>query len=100
MIGNLTGMVCDGAKLGCALKVASGTSAAMQAAILAKENVYVPGSNGIIEDDVERTIANIGRIASDAMNQADEVILDIMVNKQAGKGKKKAAPRKAASRRK
>ena len=82
MIGNLTGMVCDGAKLGCALKVASGTSAAMQAAILAKENVYVPGSNGIIEDDVERTIANIGRIASDAMNQADEVILDIMVNKK------------------
>ena len=82
MIGNLTGMVCDGAKLGCALKVASGTSAAMQAAMLAKENVYVPGSNGIVEDDVECTICNIGRIASDAMNQADEVILDIMVNKK------------------
>lgn len=101
MIGNLTGMVCDGAKLGCALKVASGTSAAMQAAILALENVYVPGTNGIIEEDVERTIRNIGRIASDAMNQADEVILDIMVSKEGGKKKscgKKACAAKSATR--
>ncbi|MEG1499059.1 MAG: L-serine ammonia-lyase, iron-sulfur-dependent, subunit alpha [Bacteroidales bacterium] len=82
MIGNLTGMVCDGAKLGCALKVASGTSAAIQSAILAIENVYVPGSNGIIEEDIERTISNIGYIANKAMNQADEVILDIMLHKQ------------------
>ena len=89
MIGNLTGMVCDGAKLGCdgaklgcALKVASGTSAAMQAAVLALDNIYVPGTNGIIEDDVERTIRNIGFIAQRAMNEADNVILDIMVNKK------------------
>lgn len=82
MIGNLTGMVCDGAKLGCALKVASGTSAAMQAAVLALDNIYVPGTNGIIEDDVERTIRNIGYIAQKAMNEADNVILDIMVNKK------------------
>ncbi|MCM1040836.1 MAG: L-serine ammonia-lyase, iron-sulfur-dependent, subunit alpha [Bacteroides sp.] len=87
MIGNLTGMVCDGAKLGCALKVASGTSAAMQAAILARRDVFVPGTNGIIEDDVERTIRNIGRIASDAMNEADPVILDIMTHKPAAKKK-------------
>ena len=81
MIGNLTGMVCDGAKLGCALKVASGTSAALQAAILALEGVGVPGSNGIIEDDVERTINNIGTIANEAMNDADRVILNIMLSK-------------------
>ena len=81
MIGNLTGMVCDGAKLGCALKVASGTSAALQAAILAVEGVGVPGSNGIIEDDVERTIHNIGTIANEAMNEADRVILNIMLSK-------------------
>lgn len=81
MIGNLTGMVCDGAKLGCALKVASGTSAALQAAILALEGVGVPGSNGIIEDDVERTIRNIGTIANEAMNEADRVILNIMLSK-------------------
>ncbi|MDE5703942.1 MAG: L-serine ammonia-lyase, iron-sulfur-dependent, subunit alpha, partial [Bacteroidales bacterium] len=81
MIGNLTGMVCDGAKLGCALKVASGTSAALQAAILALEGVGVPGSNGIIEDDVENTIRNIGTIANEAMNEADRVILNIMLSK-------------------
>ena len=61
---------------------ASGTSAAMQAAVLALDNIYVPGTNGIIEDDVERTIQNIGYIASKAMNEADNVILDIMLNKQ------------------
>lgn len=81
MIGNLTGMVCDGAKLGCALKVASGTSAALQAAILALEGVGVPGSNGIIEDDVENTIRNLGTIANEAMNEADRVILNIMLSK-------------------
>ncbi len=97
MIGNLTGMVCDGAKLGCALKVASGTSAAMQAAILALKGIYVPGTNGIIEDDVERTIRNIGYIASNAMNEADNVILDIMVNKEAGK--KSQTPAEAVKRR-
>ncbi|MDE5606190.1 MAG: L-serine ammonia-lyase, iron-sulfur-dependent, subunit alpha, partial [Bacteroidales bacterium] len=81
MIGNLTGMVCDGAKLGCALKVASGTSAALQAAILALEGVGVPGTNGIIEDDVERTINNLGTIANEAMNDADRVIMNIMLSK-------------------
>lgn len=82
MIGNLTGMVCDGAKLGCALKVASGTSAAIQSAILALDGVCVPGSNGIIEDDVENTIRNLGIIANKAMNNADRVILDIMLAKK------------------
>lgn len=81
MAGNLTGMVCDGAKLGCALKVASGTSAAMQAAVMAMDNIFVPGTNGIIDNDVERTIANIGLIAQKAMNAADDVILEIMLNK-------------------
>lgn len=81
MIGNLAGMVCDGAKLGCALKVASGTSAALQAAILALEGVSVPGSNGIIEDDVERAINNLGTIANEAMNNADRVIMNIMLSK-------------------
>lgn len=82
MIGNLTGMVCDGAKLGCALKVASGTSAAIQSAILALQNVYVPGNNGIIEDDIENSIRNLGVIANKAMAEADRVILDIMTSKE------------------
>lgn len=78
MIGNLSGMVCDGAKLGCALKVASGTSAAIQSAILGISNIYVPGNNGIISDDIETTIKNLGMIANEAMDKADQVILNIM----------------------
>ncbi|MEG2178534.1 MAG: L-serine ammonia-lyase, iron-sulfur-dependent, subunit alpha [Bacteroidales bacterium] len=81
MIGNLAGMVCDGAKLGCALKVASGTSAAIQSAILALHNVYVPDNNGIIEKDIENSIRNLGLIANKAMVEADRVILDIMTHK-------------------
>ena len=81
MAGNLTGMVCDGAKLGCALKVASGTSAAMQAAVMALDDICVPGTNGIIDDDVENTIRNIGLIARKAMKDADNVILEIMLGK-------------------
>lgn len=94
MAGNLTGMVCDGAKLGCALKVASGTSAAMQASVMAMDNICVPGTNGIIDDDVENTIRNIGLIASKAMNEADNVILEIMLNKsdrKAAQGEEKSA---------
>lgn len=82
MVGNLAGMVCDGAKLGCALKVATGTSSAIQSAILAYNGVVVPGSNGIVEDDVENTIRNLGRLVNAGMEKADPVILDIMLHKQ------------------
>ena len=81
MIGNITGMVCDGAKVGCAMKVASGVSVAIQSAMLAIENRCVSSNDGIIEDDIEKTIANLGRIGSFGMKETDRVILDIMVCK-------------------
>ena len=81
MIGNITGMVCDGAKVGCAMKVASGVSVAIQSAMLALENRCVSANDGIIEDDIEKTIANLGRIGSLGMKETDRVILDIMVCK-------------------
>lgn len=81
MIGNITGMVCDGAKVGCAMKVASGVSVAIQSAMLAMENRCVSSNDGIIEDDIEKTIANLGRIGSLGMQETDRVILDIMVCK-------------------
>lgn len=81
MIGNITGMVCDGAKVGCAMKVASGVSVAIQSAMLAIENRCVSSNDGIIEDDIEKTIANLGRIGSLGMKETDRVILDIMVCK-------------------
>ncbi len=81
MIGNITGMVCDGAKEGCALKVASGVSGAIQAAVLAMEGICISENDGIIEKDIEKTISNLGRIGSVGMQGTDNMILDIMVCK-------------------
>ena len=60
MIGNITGMVCDGAKVGCAMKVASGVASALQSAVLAMEGICISESDGIIEKDIEKTIRNLG----------------------------------------
>ena len=81
MIGNITGMVCDGAKVGCAMKVASGVSCALQSAVLARENLCISEYDGIIEKDIEKTIRNLGKIGSVGMQSTDSMILDIMVCK-------------------
>jgi len=81
MAGNITGMVCDGAKVGCAMKVASGVSCAVQSAVLALRGTCIPSTDGIIEDDVEKTIRNIGIIGSAGMKATDRMILDIMLCK-------------------
>ena len=81
MIGNITGMVCDGAKVGCAMKVASGVSSALQSAVLAREGMCISEHDGIIEKDIEKTIRNLGRIGSVGMQHTDNMILDIMVCK-------------------
>ena len=81
MIGNITGMVCDGAKVGCAMKVASGVSSALQSAVLAREGICISAHDGIIENDIEKTIQNLGRIGSVGMQHTDNMILDIMVCK-------------------
>ena len=81
MIGNITGMVCDGAKVGCAMKVASGVSSALQSAVLAREGLCISEHDGIIEKDIEKTIQNLGKIGSVGMQHTDDMILDIMVCK-------------------
>ena len=81
MIGNITGMVCDGAKVGCAMKVASGVSSAIQSAVLALDGITISSNDGIIEDDIEKTIQNLGRIGSVGMQSTDSMILEIMVCK-------------------
>ncbi len=81
MIGNITGMVCDGAKVGCAMKVASGVSSALQSAVLAREGICISEHDGIIEKDIEKTIRNLGRIGSVGMQNTDNMILEIMVCK-------------------
>lgn len=80
MCSNLTGMVCDGAKQGCALKVYSGASAAVQAALLAIYGIKT-NNDGIVDDDIEKTIRNIGVIGTLGMEQTDKTVLDIMTNK-------------------
>ena len=81
MIGNITGMVCDGAKVGCAMKVASGVSCALQSAVLAREGMCISEHDGIIEKDIEKTIQNLGKIGSVGMQHTDNMILNIMVCK-------------------
>ncbi len=82
MVGNITGMVCDGAKVGCALKVASGVSAAVQSAVLAMGGIGATHNDGIIDDDLEKTLTNLSRIGCEGMNFTDKLMLDIMVDKQ------------------
>ncbi|WDV45081.1 L-serine ammonia-lyase, iron-sulfur-dependent, subunit alpha [Clostridiaceae bacterium M8S5] len=81
MIGNISGMICDGAKTGCALKVATGVSAAVQSAILAINDIEISQTDGIIDKCVEKTIRNIAKIGSMGMVETDKMILDIMVSK-------------------
>ncbi len=84
MVANITGMVCDGAKSGCAVKVATSVSAAVQCAVLAMNNVHAPDMDGIVDGDVEKTIENLGSVGRDGMAQADQLILDLMTGKAAG----------------
>jgi Uncharacterized conserved protein len=81
MIANLTGMICDGAKPGCTLKVTGGVSTAVLSAMLAMEDKCVTSVEGIIEDDVDKCIQNLTRIGSVGMNETDKMILDIMTGK-------------------
>ena len=81
MIANLNGMICDGAKPSCALKLASGVSTAVLSAMLAVSGECVSSTEGIIDDDVDRSIHNLTKIGKDAMNETDRCVLDIMTNK-------------------
>ena len=82
MIANITGMICDGAKPSCALKLASGVSTAVLSAVLAMENKCVTSVEGIIDDDVDRSIRNLTLIGSKGMNETDKLVLDIMTSKR------------------
>ena len=78
MIANLSGMICDGAKAGCALKLSSAASAAVQSAIIANQNCFVPSKNGIVGSSVEESIQNLGRVSDKGMTVTDEVIINVM----------------------
>lgn len=82
MVANLAGMLCDGAKPSCALKLASGVSTAVLSAMLAMECKYVTSVEGIVDEDIDQSIRNLTRIGSEAMQETDKMVLDIMCNKK------------------
>ena len=81
MVANLTGMLCDGAKPSCAMKLATGVSTAVISAMMAMQQRFVTSVEGIIDDDVDKCIRNMTRIGSVGMNETDKVVLDIMTHK-------------------
>jgi L-cysteine desulfidase len=82
MIANISGMICDGAKPGCALKVTSGVATAVLSATLAIQHAHADNTEGIVEEDIDRTIHNLTRIGRDGMSRTDDLILDIMTHKK------------------
>ena len=84
MVANLTGMICDGAKPSCALKLTTGVGTAVMSAMLAIQHKYVTPAEGIIDDDVDQSIRNLTAIGSRGMDVTDRYVLDIMTHKKTG----------------
>ena len=82
MIANISGMICDGAKPACALKVTSGVATAVLSASMAMHHSFAEATEGIVEDDIDRTIHNLTRIGRDGMCKTDDLIIDIMTHKE------------------
>jgi len=82
MIANITGMICDGAKPSCALKIASGVSTATLSALMAMEDEVVTAQEGIIDNDIDETIKNMALIGTRGMVETDKIVLDILTHKQ------------------
>ncbi len=80
MAANLTGMVCDGAKEGCALKLSTAAATAAESAFMAMANISVPGDNGIVNRNANETMKNIGKISKE-MVKTDLKIVEIMQSK-------------------
>ncbi|MFC1461935.1 L-serine ammonia-lyase, iron-sulfur-dependent, subunit alpha, partial [Verrucomicrobiota bacterium] len=77
-LGNISGVICDGAKASCAMKIATSIYTAFDSATLAHYHKVLHGGEGIVGKDVEETIRNIGELAQTGMRKTDEVILEIM----------------------
>ncbi|MCM1238479.1 MAG: L-serine ammonia-lyase, iron-sulfur-dependent, subunit alpha [Lachnospiraceae bacterium] len=82
MVADISGLICDGAKAGCALKIATSIAGAIQCAYLALEGVEAPDRDGIVCESVEDTICNLGNLGNNGMRTTDHVILDMMLAKE------------------
>ena len=83
MIGDVSGMICDGASNSCAMKVSTSAASAWKAVLMALDNTSVTGNEGIVAHDVEQSISNLCALASQAMQHTDRQIITIMANKVA-----------------
>lgn len=81
MIGDVSGMICDGASNSCAMKVSTSAASAWKAVLMALDNTSVSGNEGIVANDVEQSIRNLCALASHAMQHTDRQIIEIMANK-------------------
>lgn len=81
MVANLTGMICDGAKPSCSMKISSGVSTAMMSAMLAMKGHAVTSAEGIVADSVDDTIHNLTKIGRESMQATDHLVLQIMTCK-------------------
>ncbi|HCC87037.1 MAG TPA: hypothetical protein DEQ17_02025 [Prevotella sp.] len=82
MVANLTGMICDGAKPSCSIKICSGVSSALLSALLSMQRHQVTAAEGIVDNDVDKSIHNLTSIGKEAMNPTDDMVLDIMTHKR------------------
>lgn len=89
ILQDLAGVICDGAKAGCAIKLNTAAGAAVQAALFSLQGVNVKDTDGIIGNSTRQTVQNMGALSHDGMIQADKTILKIMLEKQLSKGRKK-----------
>ncbi|NMM63007.1 serine dehydratase subunit alpha family protein [Clostridium sp. P21] len=79
MSAGITGMICDGAKIGCSYKLSISVTAALDAAKMAMKNIFIPCNDGILDKSAEKTIQNLGRVSNEGMSNTDDVILDVMM---------------------
>lgn len=79
MSAGITGMICDGAKIGCSYKLSISVTAALDAAKMAMKNIFIPCNDGILDESAEKTIQNLGRVSNEGMSNTDDVILDVMM---------------------
>ncbi len=86
LIEDLAGVICDGAKAGCSLKLATAAGTAVQSALLALHGIDVKPTDGIIASTTEQTVRNVGELSTQGMAGTDKTILRIMIAKNLGRG--------------
>lgn len=81
MIGDISGIICDGAANSCAMKVSTSVTSGYKSVLMSLDNTQVTGNEGIVEYDIDRSINNLCNIASRSMQYTDRQVIEIMVNK-------------------